>query len=657
MIKENEKIGQIDFLNNGNAYVKIDESTEIFIYRKNTLNSLHLDTVRISLFKRDGKVEGKVEKVISRFKTKFVGTVQRGKTVTFVIPDNYKCPVDFLIPVENTMGALDKQKVVIELVKWKEGSKSPYGNIIKVLGEIGNNNVEMNSIMYEYGLPVEFPSDVESEAEKISFDIKIEEVNKRRDMRDVLTLTIDPADAKDFDDALSIKQIDDNLYEIGIHIADVTHYIDPSSLIDKEAINRSTSIYLVDRCVPMLPEKLSNGVCSLRPHEDKLCYSVVVKMNSNGDILDRWFCRTIIHSDHRFTYEQAQSCIEAYDKLNKKEITTNDVGRILYEDVGLDMDFRKVGELSRAVLHLDKLAKKLRSKRRDSIRMDGIEVRFQLDDNGKPLDVYFKIQKDSNHLIEEFMLLANQEVSILLSKNKFNSIYRIHDNPNETKLESLKSVCNTFGYELDTSKENVKKSLNTILNDIKGSPEENMIETLVTRCMSKAIYSTKNIGHYGLGFQFYTHFTSPIRRYADCIVHRQLTEYLNSKSKFHSNMDELCQKINVREVAAAKAQRDSIKYKQAEYLQNKISQVFKGMVSGVTDWGIYVEIIDNKCEGMIRINDISPSETYSVDLQNYKVIGNKTGNIIRLGDMIMVSVKSINLDRKTIDLKLVQELE
>lgn len=654
MIKENENVGQIDFLNNGNAYVKIDENTEVFIFKKNTLNALHLDTVRISIFNREGKREGKVEEVLSRFKTQYVGTVQRNKGITFVIPDSYKCPVDFLIPEEWTMGALDKQKVVIEFHKWKEGTRSPYGKIIKILGEIGNNNVEMNSIMYEYGLPVDFPPKVEAEAEDISFHIPDEEIKKRRDMRDVLTFTIDPVDAKDFDDALSIKKLDDGNYEIGIHIADVTHYVKPGSLIDKEARSRSTSVYLVDRCVPMLPEKLSNGVCSLRPHETKLCYSVVVKMNENGDVLDRWFGRTVIYSDHRFTYEQAQACIEAYDKLKKKEITTDDVGRILVEDAGLgNMSFLKAGDLSGAVLDFNKLAKKLRDKRRDSIRMDGAEVRFKLDENGKPLDVYFKTQKDSNHLIEEFMLLANKEVSMLLSKSGFNSIYRTHDTPNEEKLESLKNVCINFGYELDTTKENIKKSLNKLLDDIKGKPEENMIETLVTRCMSKAVYSSKNIGHYGLGFEYYTHFTSPIRRYADCIAHREVTEYLNGKPKFDTELDEVCEKINVREVAAAKAQRDSIKYKQAEYLQDKIGKVFKGMVSGVTDWGVYVEIIENKCEGMIRLNDISSIESYSVDLKNYRVVGDQSGNVVRLGDEVTVSVKSINLDKKIIDFNLI----
>lgn len=625
---ENEKVGQIQFLMNGSAYVRIDENTEVFVFRKNTLNALHLDTVKISLLEREGKVEGKVEEVITRFKTQFVGTVQRNKGTTFVIPDSNKCPTDFLIPEELTAGAKDKQKVVVNLKKWKPGTRSPYGEIVTILGEIGNNNTEMNSIMYEYGLPVEFPKDVEAEAELIPFEVSTEEIAKRRDMRNVLTFTIDPVDAQDFDDALSIE-VKDGFIEVGIHIADVTHFVKPGSKIDKEAINRSTSVYLVDRCVPMLPKRLSNGVCSLRPNEEKLCYSTVLKMNENGEVLDRWFGRTVIYSDHRFTYEQAQAVIEK----NSTEILSD--------------------ELINGVLLLDKMAKNIRNKRTGSLKMDGVEVRFKLDEVGKPLDVYFKIQKDSNKLIEEFMLLANQEVSMTLSKNNYNSIYRVHDTPNDTKLESLKSVCTNFGYELDITKENIKKSLNKLLSEIKGKPEENMIETLVTRCMSKAIYTSKNIGHYGLGFQFYTHFTSPIRRYADCIAHRELTEKLNGSPRFDSSLEDSCVTINVREVAAAKAQRDSIKYKQAEYLQDKIGSVFKGIVSGVTDWGIYVEVIENKCEGLVRATDISSLEKYSINTNNYCATGDESGTVIRLGDEVMVSVKSINLDKKTIDFVIV----
>lgn len=638
MINENEKVGQIQFLMNGSSYVKLDDASEVFVFRKNTLNALHMDMVRISILIREGKKEGKVEEVLSRFKTQFVGTVHRNNDITFVIPDNSKCPVDFFIPEEKTCGARDNQKVVINFKRWKPGTKSPSGEIIQVLGEIGNNNTEMNSIMYEYGLPIEFPKGVEAEAELIPFEVSDEEISKRRDMRDVLTFTIDPVDAQDFDDALSIVSLDDGNFEVGIHIADVTHFVKPGSLIEQEAINRSTSVYLVDRCIPMLPKRLSNGVCSLRPNEEKLSYSVVLKMNDNGDVLDRWFGRTVINSNKRFTYEEAQQIIELKG-IPQEEFTNFKTKEEYFEanDIGL------------AVLTLDKMAKNIRNRRTGSLKMDGAEVRFKLDENGKPLDVYFKYQRDANKLIEEFMLLANQEVSMLLSKNNSNSIYRVHDTPNDDKLEALKNVCTNFGYNLDISKENVKKSLNDLLDEIKDKTEENMIETLVTRCMSKAIYTSKNIGHYGLGFQFYTHFTSPIRRYADCICHRELTEKLEGKVKFDTILEDSCQKINVRELSASKAQRDSIKYKQAEYLQDKIGQSFRGIVSGITEWGVYVEVIENKCEGMIRVGDISSTEKYTINMSTYSAIGNESGSVIRLGDEVMVSVKSINLDKKTID--------
>lgn len=627
MNKENELVsGQIEFLNNGNAYVKLEDQKEIFIHKKNTSIALHKDIVSISLFKRENRIEGKVESVVARFKNDWVGTVSKNGEITFVVPDTPKCHVDFLIPKELTMGAKNNQKVTFKLKKWKNGSKSPYGEITKILGEVGDNNAEMNSIMYEYLLPIEFPKKVEEESLLIDFSIPSEEISKRRDMRNALTFTIDPVDAKDFDDALSVEFTDDYI-EVGIHIADVTHYITPGSELDKEAFNRATSVYLVDRCIPMLPHRLSNGVCSLRPREDKLCYSVVLKMNTKGEILDRWFGRTVIHSDRRFTYEEAQAIIDNVD---------NDVP----------------DDLKTAVLCLDKLAKQIRNRRANSIKMDGVEVRFNLDEKGKPLDVYFKIQKDSNRLIEEFMLLANKEVSKILSNDKFNSIYRVHDSPNEDKLDLLKGICNNFGYSLDISKDKVKESLNKLLQEISGKPEENMIETLITRSMSKAVYSTKNIGHYGLGFDFYTHFTSPIRRYSDCIAHRLLTQHLENARKFDSSMEEACLHINGREITAAKAQRDSIKYKQAEYLQDKIGRQFVGIISGVTEWGIYVELTDNKCEGMIRLNNISKYENYDVDVNNHIVIGKSTGKVLRLGDEVNVYVKSVSLEKKTIDFEM-----
>ncbi len=617
-------VGQIDFTNSGNAYLKIDGQNITFIHKKNTLNALHLDTVEVEIVKREGKVEGIVKEVVSRFKTEWVGTVQRNKNLVFVIPDSSKTPVDFFVPDDASMEAKDKQKVVVRLIKWKKGTKSPFVKIIKILGEIGDNNTEMNAIMYEYGLPVEFPKSVEQEAELISFEIDESEISNRRDMRSVTTFTIDPVDARDFDDALSIE-VNGDCIEIGVHIADVTHYVKPGTKLEEEALKRATSVYLVDRCVPMLPERLSNGVCSLRPHEEKLCYSVVFKMDAEANVTDTWYGRTVIYSDRRFSYEEAQEIIE-----------------------GKDGDFAQE-------LHLfDKLAKKIRGRRikSGSLEMDQAEVRFKLDSNGKPLDVYFKIQKDANKLIEEFMLLANQAVAKILSDHSYNSVYRVHDKPSQDKLSSLTGVAENFGYKVSlTDPDKIKSSLNRLLSDIKGSPEENMISTLVTRSMAKATYTIKNIGHYGLGFTHYSHFTSPIRRYPDMMSHRLLDDYLSKKPKGNPTaIEQQAKWASDRELVASKAQRDSIKYKQAEYLQDKIGRVYKGIVSGITDWGMYVEIIENKCEGMIRFKDLG-SDVFIPDTANYQVVGHNTGQVIRLGDEIMVSVIGVNLEKKSIDFK------
>lgn len=640
-MNEQKIIGVIQFLNSGDAYVKTTENKEIFVYRKNTLNSLHQDTVSISTFEKFGKLEGQVEEVIERSKTEFVGRTQVSKNnLVFVIPDNPKCPIDFLIPPESINKAINNQKVLVRLKKWKPGTRSPYGEIIKILGNVGSNNAEMNSIMYEYNLPIEFPKEVEEEANNISTVITNEEIAKRRDMRDTLTITIDPKDAKDFDDALSIKYLPNNIYEIGIHIADVTHYITPNSLIDKEAINRSTSVYLVDRCIPMLPHKLSNELCSLRPNEDKLSYSVVVKMNDKGEIIDKWFGRTVIHSNHRFTYEQAQTIIESKGDASIKVK--------VFSEILHDMPLQNGIDLVNSIQTFDSLAKILRKKRTNSIEMNTAEVRFNLDDKGKPLDVYFKIQKDANKLIEEFMLLANQEVSKLLSNTGYPSIYRNHDTPNVDKLETLRAVCQNFGYELNTEKEKIKESLNNLLHQIKGSPEETMISTLATRSMSKAVYESKNIGHYGLGFTFYSHFTSPIRRYSDCILHHTLTRYLdkehNKKNFDLTEMDRLCSHLNVMEGLSSKAQRDSIKYKQAEFLKDKIGESFTGMVSGITDWGVYVEIVENKCECLVKMSSFKGNWTRD----NY-IIKESNGKTIKLGDEIAIMIDNVNLDRKIIE--------
>ena len=610
--------GQIEFSTNGNASLVVEDK-EVFIYKKHTANSLHLDKVKVQIFKAERKLEGKVIEVISRFKTEYVGRVQIGKKTIFVVPDSNKVPVDFYI--KGGLKADHDQKVVVELIKW-EDSKSPQGKITRVLGDSGDNNTEMNSIMIEYGLPIEFPQDVINESFLVPEVISEKEIKSRKDMRGITTLTIDPVDAKDFDDALSINIIN-NKIEVGVHIADVGHYVKPGTKLDDEAFKRATSVYLVDRCVPMLPERLSNGICSLKPHEDRLAFSVIFTLDSDGNILNTWQGKTVIHSDRRYAYEEAQEIIEGSD-----------------------------GDYSTEIRLLDTLARKIRKKRikEGSIEMGGIEVRFKLaPDNKKPIGVYFKEQKEANKLIEEFMLLANKSVAKTLSDASWANVYRVHDTPNMEKLNALVGVCKTFGYDIeiyDDSAE-IKKTLNNLLKEIKETPEENMIETLVTRCMSKATYTIKNIGHYGLGFTHYSHFTSPIRRYPDLITHRILLDFLDKKSQGNpGKIEEQAKWCSARELVAAKAQRDSIKYKQAEYLLDKIGKVFDGIVSGVTDWGMYVELVESKCEGMVRYQSLEGK--WSADTTNY-TITSEHGDKIRLGDPLKVVVKSVDLERKQID--------
>ena len=611
--------GQIEFSTSGNASLLVEDK-EIFIYKKHTANSLHLDKVKVQIFKAEKKLEGKVIEVISRFKTEYVGRVQIGKKTTFVVPDSNKIPVDFYI--KGGLKAEHDQKVVVELIKW-EDTKSPQGKITRVLGNSGDNNAEMNSIMIEYGLPVEFPQDVINESFLVPEVITEKEISSRKDMRSITTLTIDPVDAKDFDDALSVNIINDNKIEVGVHIADVGHYVKPGTKLDDEAFKRATSVYLVDRCVPMLPERLSNGICSLKPNEDRLAFSVIFTLDKDGTILNTWQGKTVIHSDRRYAYEEAQEIIEGND-----------------------------GDYSTEIRLLDTLARKIRKKRikEGSIEMGGIEVKFKLaSDDKKPIGVYFKEQKESNKLIEEFMLLANKSVAKTLSEASWANVYRVHDTPNMEKLNALVGVCKTFGYDIEIYDDaaEIKKSLNSLLKEIKDTPEENMIETLVTRCMSKATYTIKNIGHYGLGFTHYSHFTSPIRRYPDLITHRILLDFLDKKTQGNpGKIEEQAKWCSARELVAAKAQRDSIKYKQAEYLLDKIGKVFDGIVSGVTDWGMYVELIESKCEGMVRYQSLEGK--WSADTTNY-TITSEHGDKIRLGDPLKVVVKSVDLERKQID--------
>ena len=500
-LKENSIYdGTIEFSNSGNASIMI-ENKSIFIFKKNTLNALNSDKVRVKIIIKNNKVEAEVIEVLERFRTQFVGKVHLNKDLTFVIPDSQKIPVDFYIKGDHN--AKSDQKVLVEFSSWEPGSKSPKGKIIEILGESGDNNTEMNSIMYEYGLPNSFPLMVEADAELIPFEISQDEIDKRRDMRNITTFTIDPVDSKDFDDALSVNILDDNTIEVGIHIADVSHYVKEGTDLDDEAINRATSVYLVDRCVPMLPERLSNGVCSLRPNEDKLCFSVVVALNKEGDILNTWMGKTIIHSDRRrFTYEEAQEMIE-----------------------GTDGDFKT------EIILLDSIAKKMRKQRISdgSIEMGGIEVRFKLDPiTKKPTGVYFKTQKDANKLIEEYMLLANKLVAKeLKTKIKF-CVNRAHGLPSIEKITEIKNLCDKLGYNFDINEANIKPSINNLLKDVKGNPEENLINTLIVRSQQKAYYTTDSVGHYGLGFEDYCHFTSPIRRYSDNIVHRLLSVALGN---------------------------------------------------------------------------------------------------------------------------------
>lgn len=628
--KEGERhIGTIEFTPQRDAIIII-ENKRFFIYRSNTKNSLNQDTVEIELFLKNKKIEAKVVNIVKRFRTTFVGKIIFNEKTTFVQLDSKKIFTDFWIR-ERPEDVKNGQKVAIELLAWDEHMKSPSAKIIKVLGDEFENETEMNAIMYEYGLPIEFPISVEEESEMIPVEISEYEISKRKDMRNVTTFTIDPNDAKDFDDALSVEFKDGGNIEIGVHIADVSYYIKPDSELDIEANNRGTSVYLVDRCVPMLPEKLSNGVCSLRPNEDKLCFSVIYTMDVNGGILNEWIGRTIIHSDKRYAYEDAQNIIEGSDDIYMKE-----------------------------VLLLDKFAKQYRNQRikNGSLDMGGEEVKFNLDPiTKKPTGVYFKVQKDSNKLIEEYMLMANKTVGKYLSKQKVDSIYRLHEKPTDEKLEQLAKICNAFKHDInfETEKE-LKSNLNKLIIDIKDTPEENMIKTLIVRSMQKAKYGTINIGHFGLEFTHYSHFTSPIRRYSDCILHRVLEYNLpnggyqltHNKQKTYNKgeIDVICEHINKTEMSAAKAERDSIKYKQIEYLMSLDEKKFDGIITGITEWGTYVEISDNKCEGMCRYEDFM-SKWYPHP--DEFLLCDDIGNILRLGDEVSIRIKSLDLEKRQIN--------
>lgn len=639
--------GVLHFNKNGSAYLISEESSkDVYIGRKHTNKGLHLDEVEVEITRnKDGKLEGKVVRVINRFKKEFVGTLEVSDRFAFLIPDSPKMNIDIFIPLSKLNGGVDGQKAVAQLTKWNDNAKNPNGKIIEVLGEAGDNDVEIHSILHEYGLPYKFEDDVENEANSIPLEIPEDEIAKRLDMRDVLTFTIDPDTAKDFDDALSVEWVDGNM-RVGVHIADVSHYVRPDTALDKEAYKRGTSIYLVDRVVPMLPERLSNGVCSLRPHEEKLCFSAIFTLDHNGHILDEWFGRTVIHSDARFTYEQAQSIIETgiFDLEMQLDVLGQTSGEI-------------PNQLRDAIVSLDKTAKKMRGKRftRGSISLDQREVKFKLDESAKPIGIEFKVSKDSNKLIEEYMLLANKRVAHYLNKRSIPIPNRIHAEPDEIKLASLREYIKQFGYEIKTdSAENITRTLNQLLIDIKGTPEENVIGNLVVRTMQKAEYSTENIGHYGLGFVDYAHFTSPIRRYPDVILHRILNSVLTGGSLMKvGKLESRCSYLSRREITAQKASRDSIKFKQCEFMSDKIGKVYEGVIVSVVNYGLFVEIKETKCEGLVRLSEIG-GDTFSVDMDNYCAVGYNTGEKIRLGDEVHIVVKSVDIERKNIDLTLIR---
>lgn len=628
-MKQKEIEGIIDINSSGSGYL-LQEEDDIYIYKKNIGQALNGDLIKIETIpsKQPGKIEGRVTQILKRHKKEFVGILaitdngEGKRKYGFVIPDSKKMHRDIFIPDKELKGLSHGEKVLCEITNWYSDAKNPNGRIVKSLGFPGENDTEMNSIIYEYGFDIEFPENVEKESENIEFEISQDEIDKRRDFRDVTTITIDPKSARDFDDALSIRRLDNGNIEVGIHIADVSHYVKEDTELDKEAYKRATSVYLVDRVIPMLPERLSNGVCSLRPNEEKLSFSAVFELDNDGIIRKEWFGKTIIYSDRRFTYEEAQERIE-----------------------GLDGDFKS------EILLLDNLAKKMRKRRmRNSISFSRTEPYFELDDEGKPLNVHFKESKDANKLVEEFMLLANKRVAKFISDKGKPFVYRTHDTPNEDKLQELSVIVNEFGHHLKLDNEdNIKKNLNKLLISVRDQPEQNMIEQLSVRCMSKAKYETINIGHYGLGFDNYSHFTSPIRRYPDLLIHRLLFKYLENP-KYNTNPSKISDKCvwcSSKELNASRAERDSIKFKQAEFLLDKKGEKFKGIISGVVDWGIYVELIDNKCEGLLNKDNLNG---YTIDSDKYRIYSDTDEK--KLGDEIEVIVSNVNLMKKEIDFKL-----
>jgi ribonuclease R len=623
--------------NGKNSFIPDGGGEPIFIAERNSRHAMNNDRVRICFLakRKHHDAEGEVIEILERANDTFVGTLEVAKSYAFLITENRTLANDIFIPKDKLKGGKDGDKAVVKVVEWPEKAKNPIGQVIDILGVAGENTTEMHAILAEYGLPYVYPAAVERAADRIADDITEEEIAKREDFRKVTTFTIDPKDAKDFDDALSARKLDNGLWEVGVHIADVSHYVKEGGIIDKEAEKRATSVYLVDRTIPMLPERLCNMLCSLRPHEEKLAYSVIFTMNDKAEVISSHIAHTVIYSDRRFTYEEAQNIIETGEGDYKDEI-----------------------------LALDTLAKKLREKRfaNGAINFDRYEVRFEIDEKGKPISVYFKESKDANKLVEEFMLLANRTVAETIGKvgkGKKAKVfpYRIHDLPDPEKLDNLSQFIARFGYKLRTSgsKSDISKSINGLLDNVHGKKEENLIETVSIRAMQKARYSTHNIGHYGLAFDYYTHFTSPIRRYPDLMVHRLLTRYLDGgRSVSESKYEDLCEHSSMMEQTAASAERASIKYKQVEFMSERLGMEYEGVISGVTEWGLYVEINENKCEGMIPLRDLD-DDYYEFDEKNYCLRGRRKHRVYSLGDDIKIKVARANIEKKQLDFALVED--